>query len=101
MHPSKQDKSCTRIPRANFFRLIQIDPFKLFSLSLSLSLFLSSSGSSPESASPLDEKIAQVVTVEGGRADLPCDTTAPTPGDSIYLVLWYRTLDSSGTPIYR
>ena len=47
--------------------------------------------------------MARVVTVEGGRAELPCDTSAPAaaPGDSIYLVLWYNSLDSSGTPIYR
>ena len=45
--------------------------------------------------------MARVVIVEGGRAELPCDTSAPVAGDSIYLVLWYRTLDSSGTPIYR
>ena len=48
-----------------------------------------------------DEAVARVVTVEGGRAELPCDTSAPVPGDSIYLVLWYNSLDSSGTPIYR
>ena len=41
-----------------------------------------------------------VVTVEGGRAELPCDISAPAPGDSVYLVLWYRK-DSAGTPIYR
>ena len=49
--------------------------------------------------------VARVVTVEGGRAELPCDTSAPAAsaaaGDSIYLVLWYNSLDSSGTPIYR
>lgn len=47
--------------------------------------------------------VTRVVTVEGGRAELPCDTSAPPaqPGDSIYLVLWYNSLDSSGTPIYR
>lgn len=39
-----------------------------------------------------------VVTVEGGRAELPCDITAPADGDSVYLVLWYRK--DSGTPIY-
>ena len=41
-----------------------------------------------------------VTTVEGGRAELPCDISSPTPGDSVYLVLWYRK-DYSGTPIYR
>ena len=45
-----------------------------------------------------DEHVT-VTTVEGGRADLPCDINAPTPGDSVYLVLWYRK--DSGTPIYR
>ncbi len=41
-----------------------------------------------------------VVTVEGGRAELPCDISAPARGDSVYLVLWYRK-NFSGTPIYR
>ena len=40
-----------------------------------------------------------VVTVEGGRADLPCDIEAKSKDDSVYLVLWYRK--NSGTPIYR
>ena len=39
------------------------------------------------------------MTVEGGIAELPCDIQAPTIGDSVYLVLWYRK--DSGTPIYR
>eukprot|EP00095_Tigriopus_kingsejongensis_P004299 snap_masked-scaffold346_size200932-processed-gene-0.5 protein:Tk04299 transcript:snap_masked-scaffold346_size200932-processed-gene-0.5-mRNA-1 annotation:"RT01315p" len=39
-----------------------------------------------------------IVTVEGGRAELPCDISAPSPGDSVYLVLWYR--QESRTPIY-
>ena len=39
------------------------------------------------------------MTVEGGIAELPCDIKAPIPGDSVYLVLWYRK--DSGTPIYR
>ena len=39
-----------------------------------------------------------VLTVEGGRADLPCDITAKNKDDSVYLVLWYR---KTGTPIYR
>ncbi len=42
---------------------------------------------------------ATVVTVEGGRADLPCDIEAKSQDDSVYLVLWYRK--NSGTPIYR
>ncbi|TRY72012.1 hypothetical protein TCAL_09600 [Tigriopus californicus] len=39
-----------------------------------------------------------IMTVEGGRAELPCNILAPTPGDSVYLVLWYRK--ESPTPIY-
>ena len=46
-----------------------------------------------------DDEHITVMTVEGGRADLPCDINAPTQGDSVYLVLWYRK--DSGTPIYR
>ena len=57
------------------------------------SLFFCVSASSPEEG-------VTVVTVEGGRGELPCDIAAPTPGDSVYLVLWYRK-DSAGTPIYR
>ncbi len=52
------------------------------------------------SASPSSPPGLTVVTVEGGRAELPCDITAPMRGDSVYLVLWYRK-DYSGTPIYR
>ena len=52
------------------------------------------------------EDIVVVTTVEGGRVDLPCDIKSPTPGDSVYLVLWYRkdtgtSSKESGTPIYR
>ena len=34
----------------------------------------------------------------GGRAELPCDLVPSQPGDSVYLVLWYRQDDK--TPIY-
>ena len=44
------------------------------------------------------EDVVVVTTVEGGQVDLPCDIRSPTPGDSVYLVLWYRK--DSGTPIY-
>ena len=58
----------------------------------------------PTGASNVDENSstngeATVVTVEGGRADLPCDIEAKSQDDSVYLVLWYRK--NSGTPIYR
>lgn len=43
--------------------------------------------------------LTTVVTVEEGRVDMPCDISAPSLGDSVYLVLWYRK--HSGTPIYR
>jgi hypothetical protein len=43
--------------------------------------------------------LTTVSTVEGGRAEMPCDISAPTLGDSVYLVLWYQK--DSGTPIYR
>ena len=46
-----------------------------------------------------DDEHKVVMTVEGGIAELPCDIQAPTIGDSVYLVLWYRK--DSGTPIYR
>jgi hypothetical protein len=44
------------------------------------------------------EAEVSVLTVEGGRADLPCDIAAKSKDDSVYLVLWYRK--NSGTPIY-
>ena len=53
------------------------------------------------------EDVVVVTTVEGGQVDLPCDIRSPTPGDSVYLVLWYRkdsgsaSSKESGTPIYR
>ena len=34
----------------------------------------------------------------GGNAGLPCDLVPSQPGDSVYLVLWYRQDDK--TPIY-
>ena len=74
----------------------QLEGFVLFSLAL-----LAVSNDDDHGQGQGDEAVARVVTVEGGRAELPCDTSAPVPGDSIYLVLWYNSLDSSGTPIYR
>ena len=35
----------------------------------------------------------------GGEARLPCELTPSQPGDSVYLVLWYKKQDK--TPIYR
>ncbi|XP_045120883.1 protein turtle-like [Portunus trituberculatus] len=43
-------------------------------------------------------QVLQVVVVEGGRALLPCDVTAPRPGDSPILVLLYNGV--TGMPIY-
>ncbi|XP_050712530.1 hemicentin-1-like [Eriocheir sinensis] len=43
-------------------------------------------------------QVAQVVVVEGGRARLPCDVTAPHPGDTPILVLLYNGV--TGMPIY-
>ena len=34
----------------------------------------------------------------GGEARLPCPLTPAQPGDSVYLVLWYKKDDK--TPIY-
>lgn len=34
----------------------------------------------------------------GGEARLPCDLVPSQPGDSVYLVLWYKKDDK--TPIY-
>ena len=36
--------------------------------------------------------------VPGGEARLPCSLSPAQPGDSVYLVLWYRQDDK--TPIY-
>ena len=56
-------------------------------------------GSNVDENTSSDNGEATVVTVEGGRADLPCDIEAKSADDSVYLVLWYRK--NSGTPIYR
>ena len=56
-------------------------------------------GSNVDENTSSDNGDATVVTVEGGRADLPCDIEAKSADDSVYLVLWYRK--NSGTPIYR
>ncbi|CAL1283698.1 unnamed protein product [Larinioides sclopetarius] len=39
-----------------------------------------------------------LVGVAGSALDLPCNITAPTPDDSVALVLWYK--DESTTPLY-
>ncbi|GFY47200.1 ig-like domain-containing protein [Trichonephila inaurata madagascariensis] len=39
-----------------------------------------------------------LVGVAGSTLDLPCNITAPTPDDSVALVLWYK--DESTTPLY-
>ena len=58
--------------------------------------FFFSDGQDSDAIQP--EAEITVLTVEGGRADLPCDITAKNKDDSVYLVLWYR---KTGTPIYR
>ncbi|XP_023326509.1 protein turtle [Eurytemora carolleeae] len=42
--------------------------------------------------------VVDVSAVIGGDAELPCDISPPDPGDSVYLVLWYR--DLAGKPLY-
>ncbi|XP_071518492.1 uncharacterized protein [Panulirus ornatus] len=42
--------------------------------------------------------VTEVYAIEGGRALIPCDVTAPTPGDSPILVLFYN--GATGMPIY-
>lgn len=39
-----------------------------------------------------------LVGVAGSSLDLPCNITAPSPDDSVALVLWYK--DDSTTPLY-
>lgn len=41
----------------------------------------------------------EVISVVGGRANLPCDLTPPFPSDEPHLILFYK--DVYGTPIYR
>ena len=65
-----------------------------------------SGGVRSEGEGPHKEDLVVVTTVEGGRVELPCDIKSPSPGDSVYLVLWYRKdagtpSKESGTPIYR
>ena len=40
-----------------------------------------------------------ILVSTGGGAALPCDLMPAQPGDSVYLVLWYKKKDK--TPIYR
>ncbi|XP_054713711.1 hemicentin-2-like [Uloborus diversus] len=44
------------------------------------------------------KKIETVLAVEGGKVDLQCDITPPSPDDEVALVLWYK--DESTTPLY-
>merc|ERR1719411_2217883 len=46
----------------------------------------------------LESNFIKVEAVEGGEAGLPCELVPSQPGDSVYLVLWYRQDDK--TPIY-
>jgi hypothetical protein len=48
--------------------------------------------------SPTVETV-EVVSVVGGRTNLPCDLTPPFPSDEPHLILFYK--DVYGTPIYR
>ena len=41
----------------------------------------------------------EVIGVVGGRAEIPCDLTAPFPSDEPHIILFYK--DAFGTPIYR
>ena len=41
----------------------------------------------------------EVLGVVGGRAEIPCDLTAPFPSDEPHIILFYK--DAFGTPIYR
>lgn len=41
----------------------------------------------------------EIKSVIGGRAELPCNLTLPSPDDAIQLIFWYRG-NSSRVPIY-
>ena len=45
-----------------------------------------------------NEDLKEVYGVVSGSAHLPCNVTAPTPGDSPRLVLWYK--DDKPQPVY-
>ncbi|KAK8379388.1 hypothetical protein O3P69_019351 [Scylla paramamosain] len=47
----------------------------------------------------LEGPLQEVWALEGGRAHLPCNITAPTPEDTPILVLFYNGV--TGTPVYR
>ncbi|XP_071039786.1 synaptogenesis protein syg-2 isoform X3 [Parasteatoda tepidariorum] len=49
-------------------------------------------------ATEITEPPVALVGVSGSAMDLPCNITAPTPDDSVALVLWYK--DESTTPLY-
>ena len=91
---------CTLVPRSKIENPTQ----KIPKLHAQISNLNCNFVTDPTGASNVDENSstngeATVVTVEGGRADLPCDIEAKSQDDSVYLVLWYRK--NSGTPIYR
>lgn len=63
--------------------LINVQLFSLFShLTLSLS-----------------SVFGEIKSVIGGRAELPCNLTLPSPDDAIQLIFWYRG-NASRVPIY-
>jgi len=46
----------------------------------------------------MESNHVEIEAVQGGEARLPCDLVPSQPGDSVYLVLWYKKDDK--TPIY-
>ena len=96
---------CTLVPRSKIENPTQkilklhASDFLLRFLTLNCNFVTDPTGASNVDENSSTNGEATVVTVEGGRADLPCDIEAKSQDDSVYLVLWYRK--NSGTPIYR
>ncbi|XP_063852789.1 hemicentin-2-like [Scylla paramamosain] len=73
--------------------IIYVTLYKPLSV-ISVSLVPGAPGKTGFESSPLQE----VWALEGGRAHLPCNITAPTPEDTPILVLFYNGV--TGTPVY-
>ncbi|KAH9387679.1 hypothetical protein TYRP_008872 [Tyrophagus putrescentiae] len=50
-------------------------------------------------SSPYVSVFGEIKSVIGGRAELPCNLTLPSPDDAIQLIFWYRG-NASRVPIY-
>ena len=48
----------------------------------------------------LNIDVAEITTIVDTRVELPCNITPRAADDSVQLVLWYKTVNATGPPIY-